>query len=55
LVRRGRRAKHENGIEDVIRIAKIHPNPLIRKETIFWLGQSEDRRAGEALVDIVRR
>ncbi len=46
--------KHE-GVNELIEIAKSHRNPKIRKEAIFWLGQSEDPKAIDALVEIVKR
>ena len=45
---------HRNlGVPALINLAKSHPDPAIRKEAIFWLGQSKDPRATEALVEIV--
>ncbi len=38
----------------LIDIARTHANPQIRKEAMFWLGQSDDPRAAEALINIVR-
>jgi len=29
----------------LIRIARTHRNPELRRKAIFWLGQSEDPRA----------
>ena len=37
--------QNNSGLIDVIRIAQTHRNPAVRKEAIFWLGQSEDERA----------
>jgi len=45
---------NNNGLTDLIRIAKSHRNPVVRKEAIFWLGQSDDERALDALVEIAR-
>ncbi len=45
----------EHGVDEIIRIAKTHPNKKVRREAIFWLGQSEDPRALETLVDIIRK
>jgi HEAT repeat protein len=45
---------HKNlGVPALINLAKSHPDQAIRKEAIFWLGQSKDPRATEALVEIV--
>ena len=41
------------GVPALINIAKSHPDNTIRREAIFWLGQSKDPRAMEALVEIV--
>ena len=41
------------GVPALINLAKSHPDYTIRREAIFWLGQSKDPRAMEALVDIV--
>jgi HEAT repeat protein len=45
----------EHGADEIIRIAKTHPNKKVRREAIFWLGQSADPRALETLVDIIRK
>ena len=42
------------GGEPLIKIAKTHPDPRIRKKAVFWLGESGDPRALEALVAIVK-
>lgn len=47
------RAHRNLGIPALINLAKTHPNHAIRREAIFWLGQSKDPRATEALVEIV--
>jgi HEAT repeat protein len=45
---------HQNlGVPALINLAKTHPDNTIRREAIFWLGQSKDPRATEALVEIV--
>lgn len=36
---------HVEGVPALIRIARTHPDPALRKKAIFWLGQSEDPRA----------
>jgi HEAT repeat protein len=41
------------GVPALINIAKSHPDNAIRRDAIFWLGQSKDPRAMEALVEIV--
>lgn len=39
----------------LIKLSKSHPNPGVRKKAVFWLGQSDDPRALETLIDIVRK
>jgi len=41
-------------IPALIKIAKTHRNPEARKTAIFWLGQSENQRALDAIVDIIK-
>lgn len=40
------------GIPRLIAIAKTHHNPAIRKKAIFWLSQSEDERAVDAIIEL---
>jgi HEAT repeat protein len=40
-------------LEKLIDIAKRDPNPDLRKRALFWLGQSDDSRAVQALQDII--
>ena len=40
--------------KNLIKIAKTHPNIEVRKKAIFWLGQSDDPRALDAIIEIVR-
>jgi HEAT repeat protein len=42
-------------LEKLIDIAKRDPNPDLRKRALFWLGQSEDSRAVQAIQDILDR
>ena len=42
-------------IEKLIDIAKRDSNPDLRKRALFWLGQSEDSRAVQAIQDIIDR
>jgi len=37
----------------LIDIAKRDPSPDLKKRALFWLGQSEDSRAVEALQEII--
>jgi HEAT repeat protein len=42
-------------LDKLIEIAKRDPNPDFRKRALFWLGQSEDSRAVQALQDIIEQ
>ncbi len=42
-------------LEKLIEIAKRDPNPELRKRALFWLGQSEDSRAVEALQEVIEQ
>jgi len=37
--------RHEDGVPALIRIARTHASPSVRKKALFWLGQSDDPRA----------
>lgn len=41
-------------IPRLIDVAKNHPNPQLRKEAVFWLGESDDERARKAILEIAR-
>jgi HEAT repeat protein len=41
------------GLDKLIDIAKRDPNSELRKRALFWLGQSDDSRAVQALQDII--
>jgi HEAT repeat protein len=42
-------------LDKLIDIAKKDPNPELRKRALFWVGQSEDSRAVQALQDILEQ
>ena len=42
-------------LDKLIDIAKRDPNPELRKRAFFWLGQSEDSRAVQALQEIIEQ
>jgi HEAT repeat protein len=42
-------------LDKLIEIAKSDPNPDLKKRALFWLGQSEDSRAVQALQDIIEQ
>jgi HEAT repeat protein len=35
----------EEGIPQLIQVARTNRNPAVRKQAVFWLGQSNDPRA----------
>ncbi len=37
--------RRDEGVAALIRIARTHASPSVRKKALFWLGQSEDPRA----------
>ena len=42
-------------LDKLIDIAKSDPSPDLKKRALFWLGQSEDSRAVQALQDIIEQ
>lgn len=42
-------------LDKLIDIARRDPNPELRKRALFWLGQSEDSRAVQALQEIIEQ
>ncbi len=44
----------DQGVPMLIEIARTHPKAKVRKDAIFWLGQTDDPRALEALIEMVR-
>lgn len=47
--------KHGEGIPTMIRLARTDRDPVIRKQAIFWLGQSGDPRAIEFFEEVLIR
>ncbi len=41
------------GLDLLIKVAKEHPNMAVRKQAVFWLGQTEDPKALKALEDML--
>jgi HEAT repeat protein len=48
------RAKDES-VPLLIKIARTHPKPAVRKQAMFWLGQTGDERALEFFKDILTK
>jgi HEAT repeat protein len=46
---------HDQGITELIRVARTNRNPEVRKQAIFWLGQSKDPRALALIEEILAR
>jgi HEAT repeat protein len=44
----------KEGVDELIKVAKTHPDAELRKKAIFWLGASGDPRALEVLVEIIK-
>jgi len=43
------------GVPLLISVAKTNKNPAVRKQAIFWLGQSHDPRALDFLEEILSK
>lgn len=43
----------QKNYKTLIKIAKNHPNAKVRKQAIFWLGESGDKQAVDALIQMV--
>lgn len=44
----------DEGVDELIRLAQTHSNPVVRKQAIFWLGQTESDRALDAIIEMLR-
>ena len=44
----------DQGIPDLLAIARSNPNPRVRAQAMFWLGQSGDARAIELFESVLR-
>ena len=44
----------EEGVPLLINIARTNRNPVVRKQAMFWLGQSRDARALAFFEEILR-
>lgn len=44
---------HEEGLPALMRIARTHPDRRVRRDAMFWIGQSHDPRALEFLREIL--
>jgi hypothetical protein len=46
---------HDAGVPALIRIARTHPEPGVRRKALFWLGQSGDARALALFEELLTR
>ena len=44
----------DEGVPLLINVARTHTNPAVRKQAMFWLGQSKDARAVEFFAEILK-
>ena len=44
----------DEGVPLLINVARTHTNPAVRKQAMFWLGQSKDPRAVEFFAEILK-
>jgi HEAT repeat protein len=44
---------HDESVPLLIKIAKTHANPAVRKQAIFWLGQTGDERAVDFFKEVL--
>ena len=44
----------DEGIPLLIKLARSHTNPIVRKQAMFWLGQSNDPRALSFFEEVLR-
>ena len=47
--------RRDEGVPALIRIARTHASPSVRKKALFWLGQSDDPRALALFEEILTR
>lgn len=48
-------SQHPEGVDKLISVAKTHRSLKVRKQAIFWLGQSEDPRALDTILAIIKK
>ena len=46
---------HDEGVPALIRIARSHDSPWVRKKALFWLGQTNDPRAIALFEELLSR
>jgi hypothetical protein len=45
---------NDEGVPLLIKLARTHANPVVRKQAMFWLGQSKDPRALEFFAEVLK-
>ena len=45
----------DQGVPMLIQVAKTNRNPAVRKQAMFWLGQSNDPRALDFFEQVLKR
>jgi HEAT repeat protein len=45
----------DEGVPKLIAVARTHRDPEVRKQAMFWLGQSGDERAVQFFEDVLRK
>jgi hypothetical protein len=45
----------DEGVPLLINVARTNKNPEVRKQAMFWLGQSRDPRAIEFFAEILKK
>ena len=45
----------DDGVPMLIQVARAHTNPAVRKQAMFWLGQSKDPRALKFFEDVLTK
>ncbi len=48
-------SQHPKGVDKLIKLAKTHRSLSVRKQAIFWLGESEDPRALDVILGILKK
>ena len=51
---RVRQLTPSEGMPELIKLARSHRDPVVRKQAMFWLGQSKDPRALTFFEDVLR-
>lgn len=47
-------SQHPDGVSRLINLSKTHRSLTVRKQAIFWLGQSDDPRALDTILSIIK-